>query len=835
MKSPQEDEQTNFPLRESNDKYQILTYMVWGMRFWICLVGIVLLPVLLKAQQTNTGTVSGVVLDEEGSPAAFAVIQVMELDLVISCDSLGKYKIENVPYNTYTLSVRLLGAAEKKISVKVDSPDTQVNTKLEPEQGRKALDEVVIEGKTQKRVIEEQGYAVNVIETKEVEMQSIQANELLDRSAGVRIRQQGGLGSNIQYNINGLSGNSVKIFIDGIPISSYGPSFSLNSIPTSMIERIEVYKGVVPSHLSDDALGGAVNVILKKSMQNMLTASYSYGSFNTHQVNVNGGYRNQKSGFTVRASGFYNYSDNSYKVWGDKVYVTNSTTGKIEKVTAKRFHDAYKSYGGKFDFGFTNVKWADQFLIGVVLSDMAREVQHGATMEIVYGNRNTKQNTQLYSLTYSKHDFLIKRLNVSLFSSYSKLNRAVIDTVPYIHNWYGDMIDANGDGLWDRWSSGAEGSSPTLQKSIEHNVSGRLNVSYDLSKYHRLNFNYMMTHFTRDMDDPMLTQTERDLMDTRYLTKNIISGAYETNLFKERVKTSLFVKNYSQNVRLKDMVRESRTGIYTPYEYSKKTPVLGYGMAMSYTIIPKVMLTGSVEQAVRLPEGTEVFGNSAENIDPSYELKPERSQNVNIGLNLGTFKIRKHNLGLVTNFFYRNTTDMIRQAVPTQVSETYRFENLLSVISKGADVELLYNYKQRLYYSANVSVFNARFNTEFDANGQPYYYYGKRLRNAPFFTANNNVRLNLQNIIQKASLVSFYYNLGYVHEFLRDWEGIGINNRPVIPTQIIHDLGIAYTIPNKKFTFSFDAKNILNRQVFDNWALQKPGRAFYVKITYKVI
>ncbi|WP_052429931.1 TonB-dependent receptor plug domain-containing protein [Sporocytophaga myxococcoides] len=805
------------------------------MRIWIYLLFLLVLPKWAAGQQVNTGVLSGAVMDEEGAPANFAIVRIAELNLVTPCDSLGKYKFENIPYNGYTLIIQLFEGPEKKVPVKVDRPDVSVDVILDSGSEKKALDEVVVEGKSQKRVLEEQGYAVNVIETKTVEMQSIQANELLDRSAGVRIRQQGGLGSNIQYNINGLSGNSVKIFIDGIPISSYGPSFSLNSIPTSMIERIEVFKGVVPSQLSDDALGGAVNVILKSSIKNMLTASYSYGSFNTHQFNLNGGYRNSKNGLTVRASGFYNYSDNSYKVWGEKVYITNSATGKIQRVTAKRFHDAYKSYGGKFDIGFTNVKWADQFLFGVVISDMAKEVQHGATMETVYGNRNTKQNTQLYSLTYAKQDFLTKGLKVNFFSSYSKLNRAVIDTVPYIYNWFGQLIDANNDGKWDRWSSGAEGSNPTLQKSLEHNITGRLNVSYDLSKQHRLNLNYMLSHFSRDIDDPRLTQVERDLMDTRYMTKHVISGAYETNLFKERLKTSLFAKQYTQNVRLKDAVRESRTGIYIPYEHSKTTPVLGYGLAASFTVFPKIMLTGSVEQAVRLPEGTEVFGNSAENIDASYELKPERSQNVNFGLNLGNFKLKNHNLAFVSNFFYRNTTDMIRQAVPTQVSETYRFENLLSVSSKGADIELLYNYKQRLFFAGNVSMFNARFNTEFDGNGQRYYYYGKRLRNAPYFTANNNVRLSLPNIIQKEALVSMYYNFGYVHEFLRDWEGIGVNNLPVIPTQLIHDLGVAYTLPNKKLTFSLDAKNILDHQVFDNWALQKPGRAFYAKVTYKII
>ncbi len=42
-----------------------------------------------------------------------------------------------------------------------------------------------------------------------------------------------------------------------------GTSLTLNNIPPSMIERIEVYKGVVPVHLGADALGGAVNIVTK--------------------------------------------------------------------------------------------------------------------------------------------------------------------------------------------------------------------------------------------------------------------------------------------------------------------------------------------------------------------------------------------------------------------------------------------------------------------------------------------------------------------------------------------------------------------------------------------
>ena len=121
----------------------------------------------------------------------------------------------------------------------------------------------------------------------------------------------------MDYNLNGMSGNSVKIFIDGLSISTYGSSFSLNSIPPALIERVEVYKGVIPAHLADDALGGAINVILKKGVVNNLSASISYGSFNTLQSNINAAYRDESTGFTTKVSAFYNSSDNDYEVWGN--------------------------------------------------------------------------------------------------------------------------------------------------------------------------------------------------------------------------------------------------------------------------------------------------------------------------------------------------------------------------------------------------------------------------------------------------------------------------------------------------------------------------------------
>jgi len=75
-----------------------------------------------------------------------------------------------------------------------------------------------------------------------------------------------------------MSGSAVKVFMDGVPAANYGQSFSLNSIPPALIERIEIYKGVVPGYLADDALGGAINVVTKQGKKNAFNASYSLGS-----------------------------------------------------------------------------------------------------------------------------------------------------------------------------------------------------------------------------------------------------------------------------------------------------------------------------------------------------------------------------------------------------------------------------------------------------------------------------------------------------------------------------------------------------------------------------
>ncbi len=780
------------------------------------------------------GQISGKLSLTNGEPAAFAVIYIEDLKKYCTADEEGSYLLEAVPYGNHMIQVKTIQAQDLVCEITMDKPLVGFSPVL-TERGDYNMNQVVVWGKSEEQKLKESGFSMNVVNMRKMELQSLQTTELLDRTAGIRIRQSGGMGSDIQYNINGLTGNSVRVFIDGIPVRNYGSSFSLTSIPPSMIERVEVYKGVVPAELAEDALGGAINIILRKKARNSLSTSYSYGSFNTHRWDMNGSYSAPQSGFTVSGSAFYNATDNSYKVWGEDVYVTEPATGEMTYVKAKRFHDQYVSYGVNADIGFMDTRWADRFTLGVLYSGMEKDIQHGAVMSTVYGDRTTGQQTMMGSVKYEKRNIL-RNLDVNIFGSYSHALRDVTDTLNYRYNWYGTIYEKP-DGSYYTWSTTGEAGKATLAENTENMWAARGNVTYRFLPGHQLNTNYLYNRFTRKVDDPMLSEAEQALTETRYMTKAILGFTYQGLWWKEKVRTTLFYKYYYKKVKVTDPKQVN--GEWVADNYDSDMSSGGYGGAISYAVVPNLYVLFSAEKALRLPGDTELLGNTSENVSASYDLQPESSVNLNLGLNAGPFQLNaSHSIGGNINFFYRNITDMITRAVPetsgTKVEDTFQYINLDNVLSKGFDVELFYNYRNGIILTTNFSLFNARFNTEFDTDGNRYSYYRDRLRNAPYMTSNTNLEWIKNDLIQKDSRFSIYYNLGYVHEFYRHWESRGSSGKQIIPKQVVHDLGLAYSFPERKVTISLDVRNFTNEQVFDNWALQKAGRAIYGKITYKI-
>lgn len=784
--------------------------------------------------QKTSGIIAGKVSDATGKPLAYASILLEDLKLGVLTDDNGNYYIRKVPLGKHKVLVSFLGYGTHSMNIEVNKDSLYITLDFTLEEAQENLDEVTINGKTKETELETEGFAVNAVKTKEASLRNIQTNELLNTTVGVKIRQNGGLGSDVSYSLNGLSGNSVRIFIDGIPISTYGNSFNLNSIPPSMIKQIEVYKGVVPGHLADDALGGAINIMLHNDAKTNFNASVSYGSFNTLQANVNGLYRVEKSGFTVKASLFHNYSDNDYKVSGRSVVVTG-LGGVQTPITAKRFNDAYRSTGGIAQVGYTDVKWADQFFIGITGSDDYKEVQHGAFMTITpYKDRFLESDALLSSINYQKKNLFTKGLDVNINGQIGKRNRAVNDTVAWAYSWNGERaIDFRGDEYQYTWGSQQEGG-PTLAKIKRNVASIRTGMSFAFNDQHKMLLNHVYSGIDREDSDALRSVLENTFQGTRDLHKNIYSLTYELTAFDEKLKASLFGKHYQQKTTSVDpAIEQDANGndVVVNEVVSSNKNYDGYGFATSYAFIPNINLLASAEKAIRLPNETEIFGNDGDNVVANSSIDPESSNNYNLGFRFGTFNIKKHDFTISTNVFSRNIKDRIGLPIETSLNvddELIVYVNQGSGTSKGIDAQLNYTYNSNFGLNFNISRFDLKIVNQGIEIDVP---------NTPFFTMNGSLRYSLKDLIQKKSRLNLFYTMYFTREFsfLTSQGSNTVGDEFFkVPQQLAQDFGLSYVFPNNRLVMSFDIKNIFDKPVYDNLSVQKPGRAFYLKLNYTI-
>ena len=307
------------------------------------------------------------------------------------------------------------------------------------------LDEVVVVAGGVSRV-KKSAFNTIAVDTKEMQNTTKNLSDALSKAPGLKLRESGGVGSDMSLMMDGFSGKRVKVFIDGVPQEGVGASFGLNNIPVSFANRIEVYKGVVPVGFGTDAIGGVINVVTNKRHSGWhLDASYSYGSFNTHKSNVSFG-QTFKNGLTYEITAFQNYSDNNYRINSP---VEDFETGRIDrdkKESVKRFNDTYHNEAIVGKLGVVGKKWADRLLFGLTWSQMYKEIQTGVRQEIVYGEKHRRSHALQPSLEYVKHNLFTRGLDLTVTGSYNRDVTTNVDTASYKYNWRGEKALLNSPG-----------------------------------------------------------------------------------------------------------------------------------------------------------------------------------------------------------------------------------------------------------------------------------------------------------------------------------------------------------------------------------------------------
>jgi len=680
------------------------------------------------------------------------------------------------------------------------------------------LEDVSVLGRSANDLAGRQSYNVTSIDAKKLHNSTLDIAQALDRVSGVRVRESGGVGSDFNFSLNGFSGGRVKFFIDGVPMDDLGSSFQINNIPVNFAERVEVYKGVVPIWLGADALGGAVNIITGSKRANYIDASYSYGSFNTHKTNLAAAVTSKK-GFTFQLNAYQNYSDNDYDVTLD---VADINTGAYTPdATVRRFHDKYHNEMAVVNIGFVEQKWADKFLIGLSVGKAYKQIQTGARMTSVFGAYHTRGNILMPSLKYEKRN-LVHRLDVKINANYNFGKETSIDTANRRYDWYGNYKQYEG--------LGGERSRSYFEFGNNLGIA-TASLRYRVAGNQELALNDVFTHFNRKSSDLLLEGSDVYYQPQK-TDKNILGLSYKYDV-GSKASISVIGKHLYQHAYTKLSYNPSGNWGDVAYKgVSANTDKMGYAVAMSYYLTPDLETKFSYEKANRLPENEALFGDMV-NQESNFNLKPESSQNINLGFIYNFSPSKDHHFLLSATGIYRHSTDYIYNIFNNNQTELVA-ANLDGVRNMGVEAELRYSYKK--LFSAGVSgtyqdLRNMqKYEPEYESVSVVY---KDRLPNVPYLFGNADASIFFHNVFAKGDHLTIGYNLLYVHAFYLYWPSRGTqDNKYGIPMQLSHDASIVYSIKDGRYNIALEGRNLADRLLYDNFSLQKPGRSFAVKFRY---
>lgn len=772
--------------------------------------------VIVKEQAS--GTLKGRVKNELGEPVPFATLVVT--GRMIQTDEKGNFLIATLPEGYHVLTVSYMGYATQKKAFELKANQTafqEIILLLD----NKALNEVIVKGKTEVQKFQERGYHANMLDASKFNNSTRDLNQLLNVTSGIRIREQGGLGSNFNFSLNGLSGKAVRFFIDGIPMENYGVGMAFNNIPVNLASKLEVYKGVVPVELGADALGGAVNMVTGKGTGNYIDASYSAGSFNTHRGALSSQYRNDSTGFIMKLSGFYNYSDNNYMMYSNPKYDASilmpDGSGGFEERNVKRFHDRYRSAMVQGELGYINKSWADVFMVGFLYNNHYKQYQTGATQDVVYGKIDRRGDYIMPSLRYKKSNLLLNGLDASAFLSYGIDNYAVTDTSRSTFWWDGSPSSTN-----NNHGEFAANIPTTITHFRNAFLLSRLNLAYQVNDLNSITLNYNFSNANRKSNEELGAKSYAEAGQS----KSVLGMAWKNVAFKGRLNTTAFAKLFHFNLSIAETI-DARNPMAAQH---KNYDDFGYGLASRYAINEHVGIRASYEHAYRLPEQVEVLGDGV-NIIANLNIRPESSHNLNLGLDVSATH-EQHYYRFDLSAFYRNATDFIYSIPSGSYSSQYLNEGKVRIL--GGEAEAQYKFSDLVELTLNASYQRSEQTQEYIYGTQTRYAtYGNMIPNQPWLFGNLFFSLGKNDWLGKDTRIQFDWSTQYLHSFFLTWEAWGsAQSRNVIPSQLLHNAGITYSLKQKKYNISIESRNLGDVLAYDNFRQQKPGRSFNLKFRY---
>lgn len=678
--------------------------------------------------------------------------------------------------------------------------------------GHAAVEVNVSGARSDAQRLQESAEAVNIVDTRRAKQQTADLGEVLARTQGVVVRRAGGLGSRARFSLNGLYDDQIRFFLDAVPLDVAGYPFGVVDVPPNLVDRVEVYRGVVPIRFGADALGGAVNLVADTTYEAHAAASYQVGSLGTHRVTLDGRYRHEPTGIVAGATGFFDTTDNDYDV---DVEIPDDR-GRLHAATVPRFHDGYRAYGATLEAGVVEQPWAKRLLVRGFLSGYDKELQHNTVMTVPYGEVNYGEivygGTARYEVELDPH------FDLELVTSYAHRKIDYSDQSQWVYSWTAERVRR-------RRVHGEADTRPHDQTVWQDSAFGRALLTWTPAREHVLRASLTPSFATRNGDERIQADPDgRDPLTAQQDLFTFVSGIeYELDVFDQRLSNIVFVKDYYYSAKAEEPI--------TGTEFRKRDLErhrAGVGDALRFRVTPWLYAKASYEYATRLPRAEEVFGDAIL-IHANLELQPEISHNVNVGprveLSLPSFG----ELQVDINAFLRATDRLI---VLLGNDRFLTYQNVYE--ARGLGIENAFNWESPGRYVSLDGMLTWQDVRNVSSEGTFGDFDGDRIPNLPYLFGSWGARVRVTGMPSARDSLEPFYIGRYVHGFFRGWESQGLREfKQTVDAQVTHNVGVTWTLSREvaRATATFEIDNVTGAKVFDNFGVQRPGRAFYLKLT----
>lgn len=631
---------------------------------------------------------------------------------------------------------------------------------------------------------------------------------ILRETPGVTVRQAGGLGSQSQLTLNGLTGLQVPVFVDGIPIELTGMPRDITAVPVALVRRMELIKGVVPIEYGGDALGGAVDLITYDPAASRAYAGVELASFGTQRVVADTAVVFEP--FTLTAQGYFDHSTNDYVM---PVEVTGPL-GQIATDRVRRFHSAYRIYGGNLGLHMRDKAWGDALDVTAFANKQTQDIQHGRFVGLQpFGAVESGDESFGGTVRYRKNAIADKmKLDAAL--SVSHRTTRLLDVSTNIYDWYGDVTG----------QLPTPGELRIAPNGVDQTVAtttvwARTNLEWSFTPSHRLALNVTPVVRQREIYNRLSASGRQTPAKATELTGGL---AYRSSWLEGTLENDGFGKLYYYQTA----TDETRVGFNlgrVRQDYFRG----GLGDALVYRITETMRVRASYELATRLPEPDEIFGDGVL-VSSNPHLEAESSHNLNAAFAITDIRLPFGELSAQTWAFYRRVQNLIFLEAGETLS---RFSNIETVQIRG--LELQTELVAKLFRGGFNATYEESKNTSLAGGFSRFA--NDRIPNRPYLYGSAHAGVRFRDLNDWLPRIDVYSSGRYTHGYYISWESAGAPaTKSRVPSQFAWDAGSSVTLGSSQralFTTAFEVRNLTDAALSDYFGVPRPGRSFHFKIS----